>query len=396
MAELDPGKTLELLRSPGADSREVAAEVGAAREDVARAGRLAAAISRATAGEALSLPGPLAAAVARAAVEGGRADLLAALAAHPSREAAKEAKRGLHLLRSRGVAVPEPARPPAPAPPPAGPEAELPCYASTVDGQGERAVWSARNVPGRGVEVGQAVVSDTLGLLDLQVALLGRKEFRSFGRDIGDKGRAMGVAELGREEAKSLLAAARALNESSGRPLPAGADAWLSRLGPAREPPDPADGFPPLPEGQEAEALERSGGLHDLPMLRGWLADEEVLRGLAHRLDEVAVSPLYIDQRQRAEQAARAVADATEAWLDEPRRRRLSARLFAVARHLERLGHEASARAAAAAGRALVAGRPASRIPFARILVEKAFPPGATASAEAPSADDRSLIVAPR
>jgi hypothetical protein len=210
----DPDAVLALLRDPKVDSQQVSEATGTSREEAARAARLVAGIARAQAGEALSLPAPLAMAVARAAFGAGRAELLAALAAHASREVAKEAKRGLHLLKVRGVSVPEASRPaPPPAPAPAeGPE--LPCYASAIDGQGERAIGISRSVPGKGVEVGQAVLSDVLGLLELQVGLLGRKEFRAFGRDIAEKGHAMGVGEIGREAAKSFVAAARRLNDS--------------------------------------------------------------------------------------------------------------------------------------------------------------------------------------
>ena len=50
------------------------------------------------------------------------------------------------------------------------------------------------------------------------------------------------------------------------------------------------------------------------------------------------------------------------------------ARLLAVAAHLEALGEPAHARRAAAVARGLRAGLPPDRVPFARMLVEKAFP----------------------
>ncbi len=391
LADLD--HLLSLLSDPDVDVRDVAAAAGSTPAEAAEAARLVANIGSARPEEVSPLPAALGAAVARAALSAGRADLLAALAAHPAREIAKEARRGLHLLRSRGIVTPEPARAaPRPTPKPEGPEPA--CFASAVDGQGERIVWIARSVPGRGVEVGQAVVSDVLGLLDLQVRLLGRKEFRSFARDVSEKGTAMAVAEIEPGLARSLVAQASGLNEPSGRRLPDGADAWLARLGPAAPPEDPRARFPPLPEEEERAALEESGALLELPVLRGWLADEEVLRDLARRLDEIAVSPLYLDERQRAQQVARTVADAAEAWLDEPRRHRLATRLFATAAHLETLGDRDHARIAAAVARAVAAGVPARRIPFARLLVEKAFPAGPSAPEPGPS--EPSLIVAPR
>lgn len=389
----DPNRILELLRDPNVDSQEVALQTGAPREEAARAARVLVGLAKATAEEVSSVSAPLSVALVRAAASAGRGDLLAALGASPDRSVAKEAKRCLHLLRSRGVDVPEPARPPGPPPrPPA--EETFPCFASAVDGHGERAVWIARNLPGKGIEVGQAVVSDVLGLLELQVGLLGRKEFRAFARDIAERGQTMGVGEVGTALARSLVATARRINDASGRRVPEGADAWLARLGPPEPVPDPAEEFPRLTDAEERVALEASAGLHELPMLRGWLADEEALRELAQKLDEIGVSPLYVDDRQRAAQIAVTVARAVDAYFDEPRRRRVAARLFATAAHLSALGDPAHAASAASVSRALLAAVPAGDIPFARLLIEKAFPSAAT-SPEATGAEP-SLIAPPR
>src|SRR5512133_3402000 len=281
---VDVDRLLALLRDPNVERQEIAA-----------------------------LPAPLAAALCRAAVQAGRTDVVAALAAHASKDVAKEAKRNLHVLRTRGVAVPEPPRSAAP-PGPAAAEPPLPAYASAIDGRGERALWIPRAVPGKGIEVAQAVVSDTGGLLDLQVGLLGRKEWRAFAKGLLDRGATMGVGEMDPERARSVLVAARARNDASGQRVPEGADLWLARLGPATPPPDPAARFAPLPEDEERAALAASGALHDLPLLRSWLAEEDYLRTVAGRLDEIAVSPLYLDDRQRADQMARTVSDAVDAY----------------------------------------------------------------------------------
>jgi hypothetical protein len=389
----DPEAVLRLLKDPHVDSPQVAEAAGVTREDAARAARLVHGIARATAPDLAGLPAVLALAVLRAALAAGRADLLAAAAA--DRALAKEARRGLHLLRSRGVSTPEPARAPPPAAPEPAAEAPPPCYASSIDGRGERAAWIARNVPGKGVEVAQAVLSDLHGLVELHVAVLGRKEYRAFGRDVAARGRGLGILEVSRDRAHALVAEARRRNEASGRAPPEGADAWLARLGEAPPRPDPAARFPALPDAEEAAAVAESGRLHDLPVLRGWLAEEDALRALAQRLDEIAVSPLYLDGRQRFDQSLRVLADAVASYFDAPRRAQWAARLFAAAEHLELGGDALHAGLAAAAARALARGEDPARVPFARLLVEKAFPlaeppPDEAARAESP------LIVAPR
>lgn len=390
-------RLLSMLRDPGVESRDLAAAAGTTREEADRAARLVRGIDAAAPGEIASLPGSLAAAAARAALAAGRADVLAALAAHAEKEVAKEAKRGLHLLRSRGVAVPEPPRS-RPAAAPAPPDLPLPAYASAVDVGGEQVIWIARGMPGKGIEVAQAVLSDTDGLVELEVGVVGRKEWRQLVSGLLERGETLGVGSLPRERALGLVRAARARNEASGRPVPQDADPWLAQQGPAPEPPDPAGAFPPLAAGEEADALAASAHLHELPLLRSWLADEAFLRGLAVKLDEVAVSPLYIDERQRAEQMERVLSDGVDAYFDAARRRLLSSRLFRMAEHLAERGDPAHARAAAAAARALAGGTPPSAVPFARLLVEKAFPPrgpspeAAALGPEAPSP----LILSPR
>jgi len=375
---VDPDRLLDLLRDPATESLEISKLAGVPREEAGRAARLLTGLAKAKPEDVASLPGPLAAALGRAAASAGRADLLVALAGHAAKEVAKEAKRGLHLLKTRGVAVPELPAPPPPAPLAAtAPEPPPPGLASGPDGHGERGLWLVRNVPGKGVELAQAVVSDTLGLLELQVGVLGRKEWRTFAAGIQERGAGMAICELPGARVHALLQAARARNATSGHRLPDGAELWLSRLGPAPAAPEepPRAALEPLPADEERAALAASGELHALPLFKGWLADGDHLRAVAAKLDEVAVSQLYVDERQKAEQVERLLAEAAEAWLTPEARARLAERLRVAAEHLDRTGDPAHARAASAAARALAAGTPAAGIPFARPLVEKAFPP---------------------
>jgi hypothetical protein len=373
MPNLDPEELLALLRDPHVESQEIAARAGVPREEAGRASRLLMTLPKAKPEEVATLPGPLALALARAALTAARVDLLGALAGHAEKDVGKEAKRCLHVLKTRGVSVPEPARPPAPAPAPVPAEAPLAALASRIDGHGERAVWLPRAVPGRGIEVGQAVLSDERGLLSLQVGVVGRKEWRVFARGIMERGESVGVAEVARERVHAWVAEARRRNEQTGQRVPDGADLWLNGLGPAPAPPVPGAAAPVLEGDAEREALAASGALHELSMFRSWFADEDFLRRLAAKLDEVQVSPLYLDERQRSAQLDRSIAAGLEEYLDPTRRSLLSARLLSAADALAEAGDAAAAGQAAAAARALAAGTPGADIPFARLLVEKAF-----------------------
>jgi hypothetical protein len=393
MAATDPERLLALLRDPNVESAEVAALAGVERQEAGRAARLVTTIARTTPEEVATLPGPLAAAVLRAAAAAGRIELVAALAARPEKEAAKEAKRLLHLLRTRGVAVPAPARP-TPAPP-APVEPALAAYALTVDGFGERAVWLSRVVPGRGIEVAQAVLSDERGLLQLEVGLVGRKEWRTFVSGLLDRSGELGIGELDRAQALALVAAARAVNGPAGTRIPDGADHWLSQQGPAPALAPPGASLPRLEPDAEAAALAASGALHDLTLLRGWLPEESFLREVARRLDEAEATPLELSGEQRRARLAALVGEAVNEYFTGPRRERLATRLLDMAEHLQRSGSGAHADAAAAAARALQAGRSAAEIPFAARMVQKAFPGDTGAAPSTGAAPPSPPLIAP-
>ena len=84
----DPDAVLALLRDSTLESQQLAEATGAPREEAARAARLVLGIARAKPEEVASLPPVLAAAALRAALAAGRADVLVALAAGPSKETA--------------------------------------------------------------------------------------------------------------------------------------------------------------------------------------------------------------------------------------------------------------------------------------------------------------------
>jgi hypothetical protein len=371
MSLLDPAKLLAMLRDPNVESAQIAEAAGVPREEAGRAARLLMTLARAKPEEVATLPIPLAAAVLHAAADAGRVDLVTAMAARDEKELAKEAKRQLHRLKLRGVTIPE-APPPAPAltPPPEPPPA---AYGSTVDGHGERAVWLPRNVPGRGLEVAQAVCSDQRGLVELHLGLVGRKEWRAFVKGLLERGAAMGVAELAWVEALGRIGAARALNETSGQRVPDGADQWLGQLGTPPPLADPAAALPPLDAETERAALEASAALHDLPLLRGWLGEEPYLREVAAALDEVEKSTPALDAGQKRERRRAVVQEAVDRYYTTERRARLASRLVEVAAWFARTGHLDRSAQAAAAARALVAGTPPGQVPFASRLIEKAF-----------------------
>lgn len=399
MPDLDLEKLLALLKDPHSESQAIAALAGVPREEAGRAARLLMALPKAKPEEVLTLPGPLAAAFARAAFAASRVDLLLALCGHAAKEVAKEAKRSLHLLRIRGVDVPEAPRPAAPAPFSLPKEPPLPALSSGVDGRGEHAIWLPRSLPGRGVEVAQAVLSDEKGILELKVGVLGRKDWRTFAKEITSQAKESGVVAMPQETAHALIAEARARNEESGQRVPDGTDLWMNQLGPALPPPAPGSSLPKLPEAEERVALSRSDRLHAMPGFDSFIASTDFLQRVAAKLEEVEVSPLYIDERQRTSQAEHVLDEAVEEYLDAKARKRLAHRLLAAADHLLALGVPDGANSAAATSRALESGLPGRDIPFARPLVSKAFAkraPPAKAESPEPSPPASPLILSSR
>lgn len=330
-------------------------------------------------------------------VERSDAARLTRLAATGTKPMAKAAKRGLHLLRSRGVAVP-PLPPPAAAKRTIAEEEAVPLasLATMIDSHGERAVWLA--VPGArgGVDVFQAELSETRGLFGFSGAHLSRKEWRSrIELAVGDgefpSARIPGayaryLIEIGYERA---LAAGRSLPDEFAR-------ARLE-LGPAVRPErHPAlELAPPL---QRSVAGERLASLHDRPEVLSWLPDKAHLPALDIEVTQVLSSRLVLDDRQRREQLVNAINRVAEQALDPAFRARLGARLLETAYLVVLRGDRETAQLlTTAAELTLDASVPAADNPFVRRLFEKLIPEDAWPKSKAgAAAPDDSLILDPR
>jgi hypothetical protein len=262
------------------------------------------------AAEVGALPEPLAFALVHAASEGRKSHLLAEIAATAPKPVAKEAKRELQRLKQKGVQVEEVRSRAEPVMKPV-PEAEAPpCLVSSIDAYGERAVWWTRAAKG-GVEVVQAVVSDVKGVVDVAALSLPRRSFRDFLRRL-PRGGMVTTAEVPKDWARHLIAAAE---EEGVR-----------------------NGFSPPPAYVEA--------------LR--ILEEEDLRAFALKLDEIAVSRLYLDDGQKKQAMYQAAEDAAAAYFTPLRRSRYARRLLEMAHVLRSERRMEMARIALAVSRALL------------------------------------------
>jgi hypothetical protein len=341
-----------------AQSAGLAAEGAAAEPEVAR--RMSV------------LPEPLALALVRAAGDAQRQDALVELAGAPQKALAKEAKRELQRLKQRGVQVQE-IRPRGETVLKPPPEAEAPaCYASSIDAYGERAVWWSHATRG-GVEVVQAVVSDVKGILAIDALALSRRNFRDFAKRLPRQGGVVTSVEVSKDHARWLIAQAAEEGSRNGfAPPPAYADA-LRILGPAPQepPPPPAASIEFGPDGELPHRLAGAALFAD-PLLQTWIPDDEALRSFALKVDEIAVSRLFIDDEQRRAAFERAGDEASEAYFTPQRRTRYARRLLETAHVLACEDRLDAARTALAASRDL-AGEEGAKNPFCKALFTHAL-----------------------
>jgi hypothetical protein len=355
-ASLKPESIAEEMECAGV-TRPTPEQVAAAREALAAPSAVAVA----------ALPEMLALALIHAAGRESKQEVLRELAQGGNKALAKEAKRELHRLKQKGVEVAELPPQGAPLLKPL-PEAEAPgCYASSIDAYGERAVWWTR--PARqGVEVVQVVVSDVKGILAADAMALSRRSWREFVKRLPRQNVVTSV-EISRDHARQLIADAEAEGARNGFSPPSSYADALRLLGPAPDAAPPSPGLSVQVDDELAHALAGAALFED-PLFLAWIPEEDALRSFALKVDEIAVSQLYLDATQRQQAFERAAEEAALAYFT-PRRRSLYARrLQEMAHVLSSEGRLDAARTAAAVGRALAGS---GSTPFTRALFTHAL-----------------------
>lgn len=361
---------LALLKDASLKPESIAEEMecaGVRRPDAAQVQAARDALTAPEAKAVSALPEMLALAVVHALGRESKQEVLRELAQGPNKPLAKEAKRELHRLKQKGVEVAELPRQGEPLVKPL-PEAEAPvCYASSIDAYGERAVWWTR--PARqGVEVVQIVTSDVKGILAADALQLSRRSWREFVKRL-PRQNVVTTAEIPRDHARQLIADAEAEGARNGfSPPPAYGEA-LRLLGPAPETPPPSPGLAIAVDDELAHALA-GGALFEDPLFLAWIPEEDALRSFALKVDEIAVSQLYLDAGQRQQAFERAADDAAGAYFTERRRGLYARRLVEMAHVLSFEGRSDAAKTAVAVARTLPAG---GSTPFTRALFTHAL-----------------------
>ena len=226
------------------------------------------------------------------------ADAVAAIAndeavAGPARKAAR---RGLAVLKSRGVAIPERSHVARLA------AAEPDTYEAWLlapDASGTSVVSVAARASTGRYRLVEAVVRDRVGILQIHGGELSRTQLRSA---FDDTERRLGYAPapVPVDWARARIASARADNEKSGALLPMGIDSHRELLEPipADVPAHPIDAAKVAPEGAVAERAARSATLHAEPEFRSWLPDGMALQELLLKIGEAIGTSGSDDPRQ--------------------------------------------------------------------------------------------------
>jgi hypothetical protein len=108
------------------------------------------------------------------------------------------------------------------------------------------------------------------------------------------------------------------------------------------------------------------------PLFSTWIPEEDALRSFALKVDEIAVSRLYLDDAQRKSAFDRAAADAAQAYFTPQRRARYARRLLEMAHVLASEGRLDVAKTAIAVARG-VEGENGAADPFCRALFTHAL-----------------------
>jgi hypothetical protein len=286
--------------------------------------------------------------------------------------ARKAARRGINVLKSRGVAIPERARSSATA---EGGEV-LEAWFRPPDGSSTSAFTLGSRSPQGRYKLVDVILKEGVGLVSIAAMQMSRSQLRDTFDGIA-KRFGHPPAPVPMPWARARIAAARLDNEKSGTPLPLGVESNGDLLAPAPSaaPPHPIEASK-LPIVAPEEALDRSAKLHAEPELRGWLPEPPAIQAL---LNEVGrqVRPEDAAEPGLAQRKVREVIEkATDSFFTREARVGLAERMRDAAISMAARGaRDRAADVVATAGAigALAADAEPHTVPFLRAFFEKAF-----------------------
>lgn len=313
-------------------------------------------------------------------VLGGNIAAVAAVAEHHDAPAParKAARRGVNVLKSRGVQVPSKvaiARPLA-----AKGEATFEARFTAPDGNGACVVAFLEKLPGKDTRVVEVVIDDRIGILRVGAGYLSSSRLRNWETNLRQRLGFVPVS-VSLAWARGRVAIARRVNKRSGQLLPLELDPNDDLL--AARPGDEQQPHPALAFGNDfsdaeiAERVPTSGSLHNEPEFAPFLPTRQALHdalakvgdqlvGKGNEISEDVVSPLLQEE----------LAAATDRFFEPGTRDLLAQRLLDGALSVHGRRGEARARDVLATRQAILrAGLvtlPPRDIPFLRGFFDKA------------------------
>jgi len=290
--------------------------------------------------------------------------------------ARKAARRGLNVLKARGVAIPERRQITRLA---GDPVEGYDAWFVPPDGAGTHmVVLAARRKSGKHYVV-HTTMREEVGLLEVRALEMSRSQLRT---SFDESARRMGYppVPVPVDWARARVAAARANNAKSGAILPLGLDSHAEVLGPApdKAPPHPIDQAK-LDIPAAATVVATSADLHREPELGAWLpagpAVQELLIEVGQKL--AAAGGPEPDPKKIDDAVREALDNATDRFFGPDVREHLANRMKdAAISILARVSRERAAEVMGIAAAVVAAGlitSPPHEIPFLRGFFQKAL-----------------------
>jgi hypothetical protein len=327
---------------------------------------------------AVMAAGDRGAALVEAWVQAKNAAAVAALAEDEKAPAParKAARRGLNVLKARGVPIPGRTRIARLA---GDPVEGYDAWFVPPDGAGTHMViLASRRQSGKHYVV-HTTMREEVGLLDVRALEMSRSQLRT---SFDESARRMGYppVPVPVDWARARVAAARANNAKSGAVVPLGLDSHAEVIGPApdKAPPHPIDQAK-LEIPAATAVVASSADLHREPELGAWLpagpAVQELLIEVGQKL--AASGGTEQDATKIDEAVREALDNSTDRFFGPEIREHLAARMKdAAISILARHGRERAAEVMAVAAAVLSAGlitSPPREIPFLRGFFQKAL-----------------------
>jgi len=325
--------------------------------------------------------GPQATALVDAWVKAGNAAAVAEAAERGEGAVRKAARRGVNVLKARGIRVPERTRVAAVAG--EKPVEQTEAFMLAPDAAGNVLIAISARAPASRGKVAFVYLNDELGVHRVDVGELSQSQLKDALAKALPNARFKAVA-VPVEWARRRIADARARHTERKIPEPLGFVRAESLLTPVPEEPVPhpfdAEGFE-LSLEDAAEMVKSSAELHNLPELMGWIPEKPAVDELFALVGQSLVEAGHDPKAELPADALRAaldeqVAAATDRYFTPERRARLVVLLKdAALSALPREGEERALQIAALAKITAEAGlitNPPREIPFLRGYFEKA------------------------